>query len=154
MVKIITSKSIVAYLIAYAALFMYFYISEHGNINSLSFVKTLVATSGIYLASYWGLKLGSFRLREEDILKKFIDKLHVPSREIIVHICLVMVCIVFLVVTDTSPVVEHKKIDENVLVRIEEACGRTDITEIVEFDGKYFITFSDNSKKLLQLDKK
>lgn len=154
MAKFITSKRIMAYLLAYVAIFIYSYFSEHGNINTLFFIKVLGATSAIYLSSYWGLKLGSIRLRENDRLRNLIDKLHVPAREIIIHVSLVVVVIVISVVFDPRPVVEQKNIDINVLNRIEEACGRTDITKIVEVDSDYFITFSDNSKKLVQLDKK
>ncbi len=160
MVKFITSKRVITYLFAYVAIFIYSYFSEHSYINTLFFIKVLGVTSAIYLSTYCGLKLGSIRLRENDRLRNRISKLHVPAREIIIHISLVVVVIVIVVIFDTktaiktSPVVENKKIDEKVLNRIEEACGRTDITKIVEINGKYFVTFSDNSKKLLQLDKK
>lgn len=39
--------------------------------------------------------------------------------------------IIIVTATDTSAVVENKKIDENILNKIEEACGRTDINKIV-----------------------
>ena len=90
-------------------------------------------------------------LRENDRLRNIIGKLYLPAMEIILHVSLVVVVIVIAVIFDTStaiktsPVVEGKKNDEKVLNEIEEVSGRTDITKIVEIDGRYFITFSDES---------
>lgn len=160
MVKFITFKRIITYLFAYVAIFIYSYFSEHSNINTLFFIKVLGVTSAIYLSSYWGLKLSYIRLRENDRLRNIIGKLYLPAMEIILHVSLVVVVIVIAVIFDTStaiktsPVVEGKKNDEKVLNEIEEVSGRTDITKIVEIDGRYFITFSDERKKLLQLYKK
>lgn len=154
MVKFITSRRMIIYFLAYVVIFIYSYFSDNSNINTIFFIKVMGATSAIYLSSYCGLKLGAIRLKENDRLRNLIGKLHVPAREIIIHVCLVVVVIIIAVIfeTKTSSVVE--KIDEKVLNKIEETCGRTDISKIVEVDGKYFITFSDDSKKLLQLEKK
>lgn len=95
--------------------FIYSYISEHGNINSLFFIKVIGVTSTIYLSLYWGLKLAAIRLRENDRLRNLIDKLHVPGREIIIHICLMIMVFIIAAASGTSPVVENKKIDDNLL---------------------------------------
>lgn len=152
MIKLKFPKSIIIYSIFSLVTFIWFYVEDHGDIKRMSFIRVFGATSGIYITSYLGLKLGSFRLVQESTLRKLVDKLHISKKEIISHICIIVVAIGFLVANDMNSynnAVEHKGANEQLIDKIEETFGRNDIVEITEVGGNYVITFSDNSKKLL-----
>ncbi len=146
----------IIYFIIYMVVFTSVYIDKQGAVDICFFIGSIGATSGMYLIVYFGLKLNSYKLKNIDILRKFTQRLNICSKEIIIHICIFMVALLFNTINDTAPynqnsiVVEYKKVDVNLINKIEESFGRTDIDSIVKINDDYIITFSDNSKKFLK----
>jgi hypothetical protein len=119
--------------------------------NALFYAATFGAASGIFLSLYIGLKLGALRIREEDSLRKWINRLHIPSKEINVHICVVLVSLTLVTLNDSDrEIVVKQKLDESFLQKIELKFNRTDINSVTEIDGNYIIKFSDGSVEYMK----
>jgi hypothetical protein len=141
---------ITIYCILFTALLVYGIIQQENQTYPWFFIGTLGATSAIYISSYIGLKLGRYRIKKDNKLRKWLERIYIPGKEIIIHICIVIVCIILMPVNSTTySAVQENKVEKELLIKIEKEFGRIDISSIVEIDGKYIITFSDKSRRVL-----
>ncbi len=141
------------YCLMFVFISMYGFFEQQDYSSLWFFIGSFGATSAIYLTTYAGLKLGRFRLREESNLRKWIEKIYIPGKEIIIHICIVAISIVVMsLVLPSTPIMQEKKIDQELLVRVERECGRTDINSVINVNGDYVVTFSDKSKKVIRFE--
>lgn len=129
-------------------------IEQQNNNFPWFFIGIFGVTSAIYLTSYIGLKLGSIKLNKESILRKTIEKVHISGKELSLHICVVIVsCMIMpMPLNSSNAIVKEGKVEKEMLIRIEKEFGRTDVNSVLEIDGKDIITFSDNSKKIMNVN--
>lgn len=143
---------IIIYCIVFIIILIYGLVEQQNSSIPLFCIGTIGVTSAIYLSIYIGLKLGRYRLKEESNLSKWIKKIYVPSKEIIIHFCIVVASIIVMsFLSPSNPIVQNKEIDKELLAKIEKVCGRTDINSIIDVNGNYIVTFSDKSKKVVTL---
>ncbi|QZY56669.1 hypothetical protein [Crassaminicella profunda] len=147
-------KSTLLYLVLYCFILTTCLLEDSSNFDIWVAIKMLGATSGIFVASYVGLKGGSFRLGQQDRLKLFIERLHIPHRIIMTHICIFIVALLIVSFTDDGSSAKNfirtEKIDQELITAIEKTFKRTDIKQIVKIDDEYIITFSDESTEVFE----
>ena len=115
------------------------------------YIGNIALTSAVFLSIYCGLKGAGFRLKKESSIRKWIEKIHVPWKEILFHIIVIFVSIAIMSFSEDSSIVQEKEVDKALLTKIENEFGRTDIKSIVEVDNKYVITFLDKSVKIMPI---
>jgi len=147
-------KRIVIYSILLSSVLIDSVIEQQNNNFPWFFIGIFCCASGIYIASYIGLKLGSIKLDKESRLRKTIEKLHISGKEISLHICVVIVSLMIMSMPlkSSNAIVKKGKVEKEMLIRIEKEFGRTDVNSVLEIDGKDIITFSDNSKKIMNIN--
>ncbi len=143
---------LVLYPIIYLSVFLILCFDKQNKFSNLTWYGIFCVTSCVYLSLYIGLKLGVSRLTQKSRIRCFIEKIHVSYKEIIMHILIIMVAIVMLSLFDTnSDSKEIKILSRDIIMRIEDEYKRTDVNSVIEVEGYYIITFSDDSKKFLKI---
>ncbi|WP_105620073.1 hypothetical protein [Vallitalea okinawensis] len=142
-------KSSIIYLILYLIILITAYFNS--NIFDIRFIiSSLGASSGVFISMYIGLKLGSYRLKDKDRLKLFIERIHLSGKTIMSHICIVLFSLIVVFFSeDTNIVIDNNvRVDLSLVNKIEKRYNRKDILTIIQVGDNYIITFSDDSQEI------
>lgn len=147
-------KGTLAYLALYCILLTITLLDDSSSFDVWKAIEMIGATSVSFILNFFGLKVCSWRLKEHNRLRIFIERLHISQRIVITHICIFMVTLLIVTFNDggsvTKNAFETERIDPKVIIAIEETFKRIDITKIVRIGDKYIITFSDESIEVFE----
>ena len=109
---------IIIYCILFISLIIYGLIQQENQTYPWLFIGTLGVTSAIYLSSYIALKFGRYRIKKDSKLRKWLEQVHIPGKEVIIHLCIVIVCVILMPVNSTTySVVQEKKVEKDLLIK-------------------------------------
>jgi len=134
------------YSVLFSIVLIYTFIEQQDDNFLCFFIGIFASTSTIYVASYFGLKLGSIRLNKNSRLRKTIDKVNIPGKELSIHICVIVVSLIIMSIPlkSSNTIIKEETVDKEILIRIEKESGRTDVNSVLKIHDTYIITFSDN----------
>lgn len=143
------SKRFIPYVIIWLIVFITAFFRESAHKGLFYYLIAFGLASTYYLIFYFILKATKVRFYNKHFMLKWIGKLYIPRREIIIHLCIIILS--SLLMTFSTPfesAVISQPLDNVILQKIVTEFQRTDIDSITKIDKRYLIKFSDGSKKI------